>query len=233
MWWWMDSTRSIGKGRWCRWALGCFCMPRDVDAQGHATLGAVDVCLLLSCRNCASDIDALVRRVTERGRESASFAESRVRKHFADSERAWAIVAALSPQLRGSLVEVNAMQVAAARARPCILASSFVVSCCILLCRVAATSSGRGACSLLRVIAAAQARDVVLQQVEEALLPHLMKSPPSAAAVSADEGGSNGQARPCHQPPPQLQSITARDRSRSSSPRGGGGGGGGAPTSKL
>lgn len=79
--------------------------------QGHATLGAVDVCLLLSCSNCSRDIEELVRRVTERGRENPSFAESRVRKHFSDSVRAWAIVSALPQWLRGTIVEVNGMQV--------------------------------------------------------------------------------------------------------------------------
>jgi hypothetical protein len=71
----------------------------------------VDVCLLLSCSNSSRDIEELVRRVTARGRENPSFAESRVRKHFSDSIRAWAIVNALPQWLRGSLVEVNGMQV--------------------------------------------------------------------------------------------------------------------------
>ena len=93
-------------------ALHC-CMTRDPDAQGHATLGAVDVCVLLGCSSSSSDMDALVRRVTERGREDKEFAERRVRRHFDDSVRAWATVSALSPKLRGALVEVNAMQVGA------------------------------------------------------------------------------------------------------------------------
>ncbi len=83
----------------------------DSGVQGHATLGAVDVCLLLSCSDSDGNVEELVRRVTCRGRESASFAEARVRKHFSDSARAWAIVNALPQRLRGITVEVDGMQV--------------------------------------------------------------------------------------------------------------------------
>ena len=65
----------------------------------------------MSCSNSSADVDELVRRVTARGRENPSFAESRVRKHFADSMRAWAIVSALPQRLRGTIAEVNGMQV--------------------------------------------------------------------------------------------------------------------------
>ena len=71
----------------------------------------MDVCILLNCSRSESDVEELVRRVLARGRESASFAESRVRKHFSDSARAWAIVNALPQRLRGRTVEVDGMQV--------------------------------------------------------------------------------------------------------------------------
>ncbi len=84
--------------------------------------------MLLGCSSSSSDMDALVRRVTERGREDKELAERRVRRHFDDSVRAWATVSALSPKLRGALVEVNGMQVGA-RVCPCSLTSSLFVTC--------------------------------------------------------------------------------------------------------
>ncbi len=77
--------------------------------QGHATLGAVDACVLLASQE--SDAEGLIRRVVERGRERPDVAEMRVRKSIPDTVRAWSIVAALDERLRGVLVEVNAMQV--------------------------------------------------------------------------------------------------------------------------
>ena len=77
--------------------------------QGHATLGAVDACVLLACGD--GDGDALIRRVMDRGRENAVAAERRVRKNIPDTVRAWAIVGGLEPQLRGVMAEVAAMQV--------------------------------------------------------------------------------------------------------------------------
>ena len=77
--------------------------------QAHATLGAVDACVLLASQE--SDAEGLIRRVVERGRERADVAEMRVRKSIPDTARAWSIVGALDERLRGVLVEVNAMQV--------------------------------------------------------------------------------------------------------------------------
>jgi hypothetical protein len=113
VWWSTVLIPSIGRGRLCgSWLLiqGRVVFANS-GAQGHATLGAVDVCLLLKCSNRSSDIDELVRRVIARGRESASVAENRVRKHFSDSVRSWDIVANLPQWLRGAVVEVNGMQV--------------------------------------------------------------------------------------------------------------------------
>ena len=81
-------------------------------------MGAVDVCVLLSCSDSSSNVEELVRRVQARGRESATFAESRVRRHFPDNARAWAIVKALPQRLRGTMVEVDAMQVSERHERP-------------------------------------------------------------------------------------------------------------------
>ena len=67
--------------------------------------------MLLGCSNSSANIEELVRRVTTRGRESATIAESRARKFFSDSVRAWAIVNALPQRLRGATVEVDGMQV--------------------------------------------------------------------------------------------------------------------------
>ena len=77
--------------------------------QAHATLGAVDACVLLAAQE--SDAEGLIHRVVERGRERADVAEMRVRKSIPDTVRAWSIVGALDERLRGVLVEVNAMQV--------------------------------------------------------------------------------------------------------------------------
>jgi ribose 1,5-bisphosphokinase PhnN len=77
-------------------------------AQAHATLGAIDACVLLSCNE--SDVDALVQRVVQRGREPAGDAARRVRKSIPDTDRCWALVGSLAQELRGSLVEVGAMQ---------------------------------------------------------------------------------------------------------------------------
>ena len=83
----------------------------DKCEQANGTLGTVDACVLLASK--ASDADSLIRRVVERGRETQSVAEGRVRSNIPQTARAWAIVCALNEQLRGSLAEVDAMQVMA------------------------------------------------------------------------------------------------------------------------
>ncbi len=79
--------------------------------QANGTLGTVDACVLLASK--ASDAENLIRRVVARGRETQSVAEGRVRNNIPQTARAWAIVCALNEQLRGSLAEVDAMQVMA------------------------------------------------------------------------------------------------------------------------
>lgn len=172
VWWSTVLIPSIGRGRLCgSWLLihgrGVFA---NSGAQGHATLGAVDVCLLLKCSNRSSDIDELVRRVIARGRESASVAENRVRKHFSDSVRSWDIVANLPQWLRGAVVEVNGMQVNQ------LVLSSWLMHSLLLLCLLA--------CVAICVIAAAQAQDVVLRHVEAALQPYMTETLPAHARLS-------------------------------------------------
>ncbi len=172
VWWSTVLIPSIGRGRLCgSWLLmqgrGVFA---NSGAQGHATLGAVDVCLLLKCSNRSSDIDELVRRVIARGRESASVAENRVRKHFSDSVRSWDIVANLPQWLRGAVVEVNGMQVSQ------FVLSSWLTHSLLLLCLLAYVA--------ICVTAAAQAQDVVLQHVEAALQPYMTETLPAHARSS-------------------------------------------------
>lgn len=83
--------------------------PQYWRGQAHATLGAVDACVLLASQE--SDAEGLIRRVVARGRERGDVAEMRVRKSIPDTVRAWSIVSALDERLRGVLIEVNAMQV--------------------------------------------------------------------------------------------------------------------------
>ena len=168
----------------------------DDGVQGHATLGAVDVCLLLSCSECDGNVEELVRRVTSRGRESASFAEARVRKHFSDSARAWAIVNALPQRLRGITVEVDGMQVE-------LVFKTDVSPVGVLLpvCLCFSTTD---------LIIAPQARDVVLQRVEHALQPHLQLPHHGHVLPSlTSHHHSHTQA-------------SSHKRSRSPAPRGGG-----------